>query len=77
MADNKIYLITAKKIPTEAVEIFTSKLSTKVGTPIKYTGAFGETYAHVAAVYETEEGSELHNWLKAAAGKYVSIFPNI
>lgn len=76
MAD-KVYLIAAREIGTGRIDIFTSEHSCKSGSPITYIGAMGRAYAHAVSVIETEKGSDLHNWIKAAAGKCVSIASDI
>ena len=70
---DKIYLIAAKEIGTGRIDIFSSNHACKAGAPITYIGAMGRAYAHAVSVIETESGSDLHNWLKAAVGENVSI----
>lgn len=72
---SQIYLLVIKKIPREDIEIIGSRYYCAPGSPIKYTGAKGVTYGHIADIIPTAEGSRLHQWLKAAAGDSVSIHP--
>ena len=75
MAEKKIYLYVTKRIPNEETEILVSDYCGRnKKNPVMYETPSGYHFAHVIDVIETEEGSDLHNWIKAAAGENVSIF---